>query len=85
MITEQAPILHEAVEDEIATLPQNVAVALDPWIRALTVKMILRTIFGAEDDLVRSLHEGVLSMLPITASAALQAPRLRSLPGWRRR
>jgi cytochrome P450 len=47
--------------------------------------VILRTIFGEEDDLVRSLDGRVVSMLTITASAALQEPRLRSLPGWRRR
>jgi cytochrome P450 len=85
MITGQAAALHEAVEHEIATVPQNVAVALDPWTRALTLKVILRIIFGEEDDLVRSLHGGVLSMLSITVTAALQEPRLRSLPGWRRR
>jgi cytochrome P450 len=84
MIAEQAALLNEAVEQEIATLPQNVAVALDPWIRALTVKVILKTIFGEEDDLVRSLHGNVVSMLSITLTVALQEPRLRSLPGWRR-
>ncbi len=84
-ITEQAALLDEAVEHEISALPQNVVVALDPWLRALTLKVILRTIFGEEDDLVRSLHEGVLSMLSITMTAALQEPRLRSLPGWHHR
>ena len=84
MITEQAALLRDAVAQELATLPQNVAVALDPWIRALTLKVILKTIFGEEDDLVRSLHKGVVSMLSITMTVALQEPRLRSLPGWRR-
>ncbi|HEY4810955.1 MAG TPA: cytochrome P450 [Solirubrobacteraceae bacterium] len=83
VITEQGALLHETVEHEVATLPENVAVALDPWTRALTAKVILRTIFGEEDDLVRSLHGSVLSMLTITATAALQAPKLRLLPGWR--
>jgi cytochrome P450 len=85
MIAGQAALLDEAVAHDISTLPQNVAVALDPWLRALTVKVILRTIFGEEDDLVRSLHGGVVSMLSITLTAALQEPRLRSLPGWRHR
>ncbi len=38
MLTEQAALLDEAVEREISALPQNVAVALDPWIRALTLR-----------------------------------------------
>lgn len=84
MITEQAALLDEAVAHEISTLPQNVEVALDPWIRALTVKVILRIIFGEEDDLMRSLQESVLSMLSFTATATLQAPRLRLLPSGRR-
>jgi cytochrome P450 len=84
MIAEQGALLDEAVEQELASFPQNIAVALDPWIRTLTAKVILRTIFGEEDDLLRLLHRGVVSMLSITASAALQEPRLRSLPGWRR-
>jgi len=85
MITEQAALLDDAVARELAILPQNVAVALDPWIRALTLKVILRTVFGDEDDLVRSLHGSVLSMLTFTATAALQEPRLQLLPGWRHR
>jgi cytochrome P450 len=84
MTMEQAALLGEIVEHEITTLPQNVAVALDPWIRALTVKVILRNIFGEDDNLVRSLHGSVLGMLSITASLALQEPRVRLLPGWRR-
>jgi cytochrome P450 len=85
MIAEQAALLEETVEHELASLPQNVEVALDPWLRALTAKIILRTIFGEEDDLVRALHQSVLNMLSITATVALQEPRLRSLPGWRHR
>lgn len=80
-------VVRETVEREMDSWPLGEGcgqpLALHPLLRALTLRVILRTVFGSEDDAVRDLHGKLLAMLSMTASVALQEPRLRSVPPWR--
>ena len=80
-------VVREIAEREIDSWPLGEGcgepLALHPLLRALTLRVILRTIFGSEDDAVRDLYRKLLAMLSMTASVALQEPRLRSVPPWR--
>lgn len=76
MITDLA---HAAV----ASWPLDTPVALHPFLRALTLTVMLRMVCGGDDAAADELRDALLSMLSVTASAVLQAPRLRGLPGWR--
>jgi cytochrome P450 len=84
---EHTEVVRETVEREVDSWPlgegRGEPVALHPLLRALTLHVILRTVFGSEDDAVRDLHGKLLTMLSMTASVALQEPRLRSVPPWR--
>ena len=80
-------VVRETVEREVDSWALGEGcgepVALHPLLRALTLRVILRTVLGSEDDAVRDLHGKLLAMLSMTASMALQEPRLRSVPPWR--
>lgn len=82
-IAEHTEMVQEIVERELACWPLDCAVAIHPYLRALTLRVILRTVFGSETARLRELHARLLAMLSITASLALQEPQLRRLPGWR--
>jgi cytochrome P450 len=84
MVAEQAVMLSDTVEREIASWPLDTVVPLDPRIRALTLRVILRAIFGDHDDALQPLHERLMRMLRVTVSVVLQEPKLRYLPGWQR-
>ncbi|HEY1688259.1 MAG TPA: cytochrome P450 [Solirubrobacteraceae bacterium] len=84
MVAEHSRTLAEVVEREIASWPLNEVIALHPRIRSLTLRVILRIIFGDEDEILDRLHAQLMSMLSITESPMLQQPKLRSLPGGRR-
>jgi cytochrome P450 len=86
-----ADLVNEVLQREIATWPVDTPVALHPRLRALTLRIILRTIFTptgpVTDDQLSALHERLLATLSITASAAFTEPLLRHGPGlrvWRR-
>lgn len=68
---------------EVATWPLDTPVAIHPHLRALTLKVILRTIFGREDARLRKLHTRLLAMFAVAGSLTLQEPHIRRLPGWR--
>jgi cytochrome P450 family 135 len=76
-------MVREVAEGEIARWPVGEAFRAHPYLRALTLKVILRTLFGCFDERLSALHQALLAMLAITASLALQEPQLRRLPGWR--
>ena len=61
----------------------NTTVAIHPHLRALTLRVILQTIFGSEDARLGELHTRLLAMFAVTGSLTLQEPQLRRLPGWR--
>ncbi len=82
-IAEHTEMVREIAERELACWPLEQPVAIHPYLRALTLRVILRTVFGSETARLRELHTRLLAMLSITASLALQEPQLRRLPRWR--
>jgi cytochrome P450 len=80
---EHAEMVQEIVAREVATWPLDAPVAIHPYLRALTLRVILQTIFGSEDARLRELHTRLLAMFAVTRSLTLQEPQLRRLPGWR--
>ena len=83
LVREHAEAVREIAAREVATWPLNTPFAIHPRLRALTLRVILRTIFGSEEARVRELHTGLLAMFAIAGSLTLQEPQLRRLPGWR--
>lgn len=81
-VADHADMVREIVAPEVASWPRGRPVALHPHLRALTLKIVLRTIFG-EHEHIPELHARLLAMFSITASLVLQEPPLRHLPGWR--
>jgi cytochrome P450 len=69
---------------EVATWPLGVPFALHARLRALTLETLLRTIFAGSPDpgegKLCELHDRLIEMLAITASAALPEPLLRYGP-----
>jgi cytochrome P450 len=81
-VANHADMVREIVMREIASWPRGTPIAIHPHLRALTLKIILRTIFG-EHALIEELHARLFAMFSVTASLVLQEPQLRHLPGWR--
>ncbi len=77
-------MVNDIATREVALWPRNTPVAIHPYLRALTLRVILRTIFGQESTRQSELHARLLRMLTITASLTLQESQLRPLPPWRR-
>jgi cytochrome P450 len=84
MIAHHTELLSEAVEREVTSWPVDTAIPIDPLIRSLTLRVILRAIFSDEDTLLAELHERLMDMLSVTVSVVLQEPKVRYLPGWRK-
>jgi cytochrome P450 len=83
MVKEQAATLSDVVERSVASWPVGVPVALDPYLRSLTLTVILRVIFGGAATELAELHVRLMRMLSVSDSLLLQGPRLRTVPGWR--
>lgn len=81
-IAEHAQMIAETVRAEAARWPREQPFAIHPYLRALSLKIILQTIFGVSNPRVAELHPRLLSMLSVTASLALQEAQLRYLPPW---
>jgi tetraprenyl-beta-curcumene synthase len=77
-------MINEIARQEVARWPRDRPVAIHPYLRALSLKVILRTVFGKENSLQGELHSRLLRMLTITASLTLQESQLRPIPPWRR-
>jgi cytochrome P450 len=77
-----AEAIYRIVSEEMKSWPVDKAFPIHPLLRALTLRVILRTIFGKEEALQSALHRRLLDMLSVTASLVLQEPRVRYLPGW---
>lgn len=71
------------IDEELKSWPFDTVFPTHDALRGLTLRIILRTIFGEENDTHRALHRSLLDMLSVTASLVLQEPRVRHLPGWR--
>jgi cytochrome P450 len=82
VIEDHTAMIKEIAAREIAAWPLNMPVAIHPYLRALSLRVILRTVFGNETARLQDLHTKLLAMLSVTASLALQEPQLRRLPGW---
>ena len=77
-------MIRDIATREIASWPLGSPSPLHHRLRALTLQIILRTIFDREDILIEELHAKLLAMFAVTSSLVLHEPRLRRLPGWRR-
>lgn len=76
-------MIERTVEEELTRWPSDRVFAAHPLLRALTLRVILRTIFGSEDERLLELHRGLFSMFAVTDSLVLHEAPLRHLPGWR--
>jgi cytochrome P450 len=90
-VQEHTELVASIVRDEVASWPQNTSIALYPRLLAMTLKLVLRVVFGASrsatDDRLDALHSRLLAMLSVTASPVFPEPLLRRGPGgliWRR-
>jgi cytochrome P450 len=83
MIREHTTMLLEIVEREVAEWPRDAELAMHPRIRSLTLRVILKAIFGDQPDVLECLHRELMGALTISTSFLLQEPKLRHLPGWR--
>jgi cytochrome P450 len=83
-VSAHTQMVREIVEHEIETWPLDTPVALHSRLRALTLRVILHTIFGPGDNRVEEMHRRLLAMFAVAASLALHLPALRHAPPWRR-
>jgi hypothetical protein len=81
-VREHSETIQEIVSREVSSWPHDRPFALHPHLRALSLKVILRTVFGEEDSILRELHKRLLIMLSATASLVIRESWLRHLPGW---
>ncbi len=85
VVRDHAEMVAGVAAREIASWPRDVPFALHPRLRALTLEVVLRTIFGAcerlSDDRLYTLRDRLLAMLSVTGSAILPEPLLRHGPG----
>ncbi len=81
-------VIAEAAIRQVESWPVGERFALHPSMQALTLEVILRAVFGVEDDARRDeLSENLVAILATTQSpraVGLAIPRLRGLPPWRR-
>jgi cytochrome P450 len=81
-------VIAGATERAVASWPVGEPFALHPSMQAITLEVILRAVFGVEDDDRRAeLREGLVAVLAATASpraVGLMVPGLRRLPPYRR-
>jgi cytochrome P450 len=84
MVADHTAMLSDAVEREVASWPVDTNIALHSPIRALTLGVILRAIFGENDNARGEMHQRLMQMLSVTDSILLQEPKLRYVPGWRK-
>jgi cytochrome P450 len=73
----------ELVASEVDSWPQGEPFAVYPRLSTLTLRVIMRAMFGGEGPTFTELHERLLKMLSVMSGLLLQEPRLRHLPGWR--
>jgi cytochrome P450 len=85
LMRQHGELVGEVARREVASWPRDVPFALHPRLRALTLEVILRRIFGASvclaDDRLYALRDRLLGMLSVTASPVLPEPLLRHGPG----
>ena len=82
VVKEQGDMVANIVATEIASWPINTAFALQPYLRRLTLKVILKAVLDDTKTTHNLLHQRLLAMLSVMSSPVLQEPCLRHLPGW---
>jgi cytochrome P450 len=80
---EHAERIGEIVSRELASWPEDAVFATHPRLRALTLRVILTSVFEGEEIVIEALHRRLLIVLSATASLVLRESWLRHLPGWR--
>jgi cytochrome P450 len=84
-VAAHADMVTRIAQEEVASWPLHIPVALHPRLRALTLRVILRIIFGASpsvsEERLDTLCKGLLRMLEVTASPVFPVPLLRRGPG----
>jgi cytochrome P450 len=83
VVHKHVKMVQEIAMQEISAWPLGRPVAIHPYLRSLTLRIILQMIFGSEDNRILELHTRLLSMFSVTASLVLQEPQLCHLPAWR--
>ncbi len=84
VVQEHTSMVAEITAREISSWPLDTPCATHPYIRALTLKAVLKALFAGESQITMdALQERTLDMLSITETFLLQEPRLRHLPRWR--
>ncbi len=83
IVEEHALTIADIVEREVASWPLDRPFAVHPYLRSLTLRVILTTLFSDESPALDALHERLTSMLSATASPLFQVPGLRAAPLWR--
>ncbi len=80
--------IREATEREVDSWPTGESFPLHPGMQAITLEVIVRAVFGIEDEARRAeLSEGLIAIINEAASPAalgLIAPVVRDLPHYRR-
>jgi cytochrome P450 len=84
VVQEHSDAIAKIVACEVEAWPLDEGFPLRPRLQALTLAIIMRTVFGEETSALQALHSQILAMLSVTTTFLLQQPRLRHLPGWRR-
>lgn len=84
LVSAHAASIEQLARTEVASWPLDAPVALHPRLCSLTLTVMLRLVCGPDEAAVADLKDALLSMLSVTTSLVLQAPRLRPLPGWHR-
>ena len=78
-----AEMIADTVRREVASWPRDTTVAIHPYLRALSLRVILQTIFGTHNTRIAELHKRLFAMLSVTSSLALQEAQLRHVAPWR--
>ena len=82
-VNAHAEFVRGIVDHEVIQWPLDTPFPTHSYLCALTLKVILVTIFGEWDDSLRTLYARLFTMQSVTPTLALQEPVLRHLPGWR--
>lgn len=82
-VDEHRATVRELAEREIATWSRGAPFALHDRLRALTLRVIMHSLFGRDVEQLPALHARLRSMLAMTAGLGLTLPASRSLPGGR--
>jgi cytochrome P450 len=88
-VAKLAQVMSEVAAAEVERWPRDVAVALHPRLQALTLEVILRTVFGLEEGArLERLREHLTNVLAVGASPVSMLPPLQRDLGpaspWRR-